>query len=33
MQDALVKKVKPADALATFVKTAQEIFNKPENKQ
>lgn len=33
MQDVMVKKVKPADALATFVKTAQEIYNKPENRQ
>ena len=32
MQDLLVKKVKPADALATFVKSAEEIYAKPENK-
>jgi multiple sugar transport system substrate-binding protein len=33
MQDVLVKKVKPADALASFVKSAEEIYNKPENKR
>jgi len=33
VQDVLVKKVKPADALATFVKTAQEIYAKPENRR
>jgi multiple sugar transport system substrate-binding protein len=33
VQDVLVKKVKPADAVATFVKTAGEIYAKPENKQ
>ena len=33
VQDVVVKKVKPADALATFVKTAAEIYAKPENKR
>ena len=33
MQDLLVKKTKPADALAGFVKGAEEIYNKPENKK
>jgi ABC-type glycerol-3-phosphate transport system substrate-binding protein len=33
VQDVVVKKVKPADALATFVKTASEIYAKPENKR
>jgi hypothetical protein len=33
VQDVLVKKIKPADALATFVKTAEEIYAKPENKR
>jgi multiple sugar transport system substrate-binding protein len=33
IQDVLVKKVKPADALDTFVKTAAEIYAKPENRQ
>jgi hypothetical protein len=33
VQDVVVKKVKPADALATFVKTAEEIYAKPENKR
>jgi len=33
MQDVMVKKVKPADALAAFVKTAEEIYNKPENRR
>jgi multiple sugar transport system substrate-binding protein len=33
MQDLLVKKQKPADALATFVKAAEEIYNKPENRR
>jgi multiple sugar transport system substrate-binding protein len=33
VQDVLVKKVKPADAVATFVKTAEEIYAKPENKR
>jgi len=32
VQDVLVKKVKPADAVANFVKTAGEIYAKPENK-
>jgi ABC-type glycerol-3-phosphate transport system substrate-binding protein len=32
MQDVLVKKQKSAEALATFVKSATEIYNKPENK-
>ena len=31
VQDVVVKKVKPADALATYVKTATEIYAKPEN--
>ena len=31
--DVVVKKVKPADALNTFVKTATEIYAKPENKR
>jgi hypothetical protein len=33
VQDGVVKKVKPADALAAFVKTAGEIYAKPENKR
>ena len=33
VQDVVVKKMKPADALANFVKAAQEIYNKPENKR
>jgi multiple sugar transport system substrate-binding protein len=33
VQDVMVKKVKPADALNTFVKTAAEIYAKPENKR
>ena len=33
VQDVLVKKVKPADAVASFVKTAQEIYAKPENRR
>jgi multiple sugar transport system substrate-binding protein len=33
VQDVLVKKVKPADAVATFVKTAGEIYAKPENRR
>jgi multiple sugar transport system substrate-binding protein len=33
VQDVLVKNVKPADALNTFVKTAAEIYAKPENKR
>jgi multiple sugar transport system substrate-binding protein len=32
MQDLVVKKLKPADALANFVKAAQEIYSKPENR-
>jgi hypothetical protein len=33
VQDVVVKKMKPTDALANFVKAAQEIYNKPENKR
>jgi ABC-type glycerol-3-phosphate transport system substrate-binding protein len=33
VQDVMVKKVKPADAVATFVKTAAEIYAKPENRR
>ncbi len=33
VQDVLVKKVKPADALATFVKGAEEVYAKPENRR
>jgi ABC-type glycerol-3-phosphate transport system substrate-binding protein len=33
VQDVVVKKIKPADALASFVKSATEIYNKPENKR
>ena len=33
VQDVVVKKVKPADALASYVKTATEIYAKPENKR
>jgi len=33
VQDVVVKKVKPADALNAFVKTAAEIYAKPENKR
>jgi hypothetical protein len=33
VQDVLVKKQKPADALATFVRSAEEIYNKPENRR
>ena len=33
VQDVTVKKVKPADALNTFIKTAAEIYAKPENKR
>ncbi|MGE3268230.1 MAG: ABC transporter substrate-binding protein [Chloroflexota bacterium] len=33
VQDVLVKKVKPAEALSTFVKTAGEIYAKPENRR
>jgi len=33
MQDVLVKRVRPAEALATFVKSAQEIYAKPENQR
>jgi multiple sugar transport system substrate-binding protein len=33
MQDLLVKKVKPADALSNFAKAAQEIYDKPENRK
>jgi len=33
MQDLLVKKLKPADALANFAKGAQEIYDKPENRK
>jgi ABC-type glycerol-3-phosphate transport system substrate-binding protein len=33
VQDVVVKKVKPADAVATFVKSAAEIYGKPENKR
>ena len=33
VQDVLVKKVKPADAVETYVKTATEIYAKPENKR
>jgi multiple sugar transport system substrate-binding protein len=33
VQDVLVKKLKPADALATFVKSAEEIYAKPENRR
>jgi multiple sugar transport system substrate-binding protein len=32
VQDVVLRKMKPADALANFVKAAQEIYNKPENK-
>jgi len=32
IQDVVLRKMKPADALANFVKSAQEIYNKPENK-
>jgi multiple sugar transport system substrate-binding protein len=32
VQDVIVKKVKPADAVASFVRTAAEIYAKPENK-
>ena len=32
IQDVVLRKMKPADALTNFVKTAQEIYNKPENK-
>ena len=32
IQDVVLRKMKSADALANFVKTAQEIYNKPENK-
>jgi len=28
----VIRKMKPADALANFVKAAEEIYNKPENK-
>jgi hypothetical protein len=28
----VLRKMKPADALANFVKAAQEIYNKPENR-
>ncbi len=33
LQNLLVKKQKPADALATFVKAAEEIYSKPENRR
>jgi ABC-type glycerol-3-phosphate transport system substrate-binding protein len=33
MQDLLVKKMKPADALAGFVKAGEEIYAKPENRR
>jgi hypothetical protein len=33
VQDVLVKKQKPADSLATFVRSAEEIYNKPENRR
>jgi len=33
VQDVVVKKVKPADALASFVKSAAEIYAKPENRR
>jgi ABC-type glycerol-3-phosphate transport system substrate-binding protein len=33
VQDVLVKKVKPADALTAFAKGAEEIYNKPENRR
>ena len=33
LQDVLVKKQKPADALATFVRSAKEIYDKPENRR
>jgi multiple sugar transport system substrate-binding protein len=33
MQDVLVKRQTPADALATFVRSAEEIYNKPENRR
>jgi len=32
LQDVVIRKMKPADALANFVKAAEEIYNKPENK-
>jgi multiple sugar transport system substrate-binding protein len=32
LQDVLVKRQKPADALATFVRSAEEIYNRPENR-
>jgi multiple sugar transport system substrate-binding protein len=32
IQDVLLRKQKPADALSNFVKAATEIYNKPENK-
>jgi multiple sugar transport system substrate-binding protein len=33
MQDVMVKRQKPVDALATFVRSAEEIYNKPENRR
>ncbi|MDP8923332.1 MAG: ABC transporter substrate-binding protein [Chloroflexota bacterium] len=33
LQDVLVKKQKPADALAVFVRSAKEIYDKPENRR
>jgi len=33
MQDVLVRKQKPADALNTFVRSAKEIYDKPENRR
>ena len=33
VQDVLVKKQKPADALATFVRSAKEVYDKPENRR
>ena len=33
MQDLLVKRQKPNEALASFVKGAEEIYNKPENRR
>jgi ABC-type glycerol-3-phosphate transport system substrate-binding protein len=33
LQDVLVKRQSPAEALATFVRSAEEIYAKPENRR